>query len=82
VNHPEKVSFEVASEKVERVQFSVSGEVLDYFVFYGPTPKDVLKRYTALTGRPALPPAWSFELWLSTSFSTEYDVEKVIELLN
>jgi len=81
VNHPEKVSFEVASEKVERVQFSVPGEVLDYFVFYGPTPKDVLNRYTKLTGRPALPPAWSFGLWLSTSFSTEYDEEKVFDLL-
>ncbi len=73
VNHPEKVSFEVGSEKVERVQFSVPGETLDYFVIYGPTPKQVLERYTALTGRPALPPAWSFGLWLSTSFTTNYD---------
>ena len=57
VNHPERVSFEVASENVERVQFSVPGESLDYFFIYGPSPKDVLNRYTALTGRPALPPA-------------------------
>jgi alpha-D-xyloside xylohydrolase len=77
VNHPEMVSFEVASEKVERVQFSVPGETLDYFVIYGPTPKEVLKRYTALTGRPALPPAWSFGLWLSTSFVTDYDESTV-----
>jgi alpha-D-xyloside xylohydrolase len=77
VNHPEKVSFEVASEKVERVQFSVPGESLDYFIIYGPTPKEVLKRYTALTGRPALPPAWSFGLWLSTSFTTNYDEKTV-----
>ena len=40
VNHPERVSFEVASEKVERVQFSVPGESLEYFVIYGPTPKE------------------------------------------
>ncbi len=73
VNHPEKVSYEVASEKVERVQFSVPGESLDYFLIYGPTPKEVLTRYTALTGRPALPPAWSFGLWLTTSFVTDYD---------
>ena len=77
INHPERVSFEVASEKVERVQFSVPGEMLEYFVIYGPTPKDVLKRYTALIGRPALPPAWSFGLWLSTSFTTDYDEETV-----
>ena len=77
VNHPERVSFEVASEKVERVQFSVPGEALEYFVIYGPTPKQILARHTALTGRPALPPAWSFGLWLSTSFTTNYDEETV-----
>ncbi len=77
VNHPEKVSYEVGSEKVERVQFSVPGEYLEYFVIYGPTPGEVLARYTALTGRPALPPAWSFGLWLTTSFTTDYDEETV-----
>jgi alpha-D-xyloside xylohydrolase len=81
VNHPERVSFEVASEKVERVQFSVPGESLDYFIFYGPVPKEVLARYTALTGRPALPPAWSFGLWLSTSFTTDYDEATVTALI-
>lgn len=77
VNHPEHVSFEAASEKVERVQFSVPGEALDYFIIYGPSPKQILERYTALTGRPALPPAWSFGLWLSTSFTTNYNEETV-----
>jgi alpha-D-xyloside xylohydrolase len=81
VNHPERVSFEVASECVERVQFSVPGESLEYFLIYGPTPKEVLERYTALTGRPALPPAWSFGLWLSTSFTTNYDEETVTGLI-
>ncbi len=81
VNHPEAVSFEVASEKVERVQFSVPGEKLEYFVIYGPSPKEVLERYTALTGRPALPPAWSFGLWLTTSFTTNYDEETVTSFI-
>ena len=81
VNHPEKVSFELGSEKVERVQFSVPGESLDYFLIYGPTPKQVLERYTALTGRPALPPPWSFGLWLSTSFTTSYDEATVTSFI-
>jgi len=81
VNHPERVSFEVASENVERIQFSVPGECLEYFVIYGPSPKEVLSRYTALTGRPALPPAWSFGLWLSTSFTTSYDEETVTSFI-
>ncbi|WP_275349690.1 alpha-xylosidase [Klebsiella pneumoniae] len=73
VNHPQRVSFEVGSEKVSKVQFSVEGEYLEYFVIDGPTPKAVLNRYTQFTGRPALPPAWSFGLWLTTSFTTNYD---------
>jgi alpha-D-xyloside xylohydrolase len=82
VAHPEKVSFEIASEKVERVQFSVPGEYLEYYLVYGPTPKQVLSSYTALTGRPALPPAWSFGLWLSTSFTTDYDEATVTSFID
>lgn len=35
--------------------------------------KEVLNNYTTLTGKPALPPAWSYGLWLTTSFTTNYD---------
>ena len=77
VNQPEKASFEVASEFVSKVGFSVEGESLEYLIIDGPTPKDVLDRYTRLTGRPALPPPWSFGLWLTTSFTTDYDEKTV-----
>ncbi|WP_237153848.1 alpha-xylosidase [Oryzibacter oryziterrae] len=77
VDNPGRVEFEIASEKVSKAQFSVAGESLDYYVIDGPSPKEVLTRYTGLTGRPALPPAWSFGLWLSTSFTTRYDEETV-----
>ena len=77
VNHPGKVSFEVASEKVETVQFSVEDQELEYFLIYGPDPKSILEKYTALTGRPAPLPEWSFGLWLTTSFTTDYDEQTV-----
>lgn len=73
VNHPGKVSYEVGTEAVGQVQFSVEDQSLEYFVVHGPTPKRILERYTALTGRPALPPAWALGLWLTTSFTTDYD---------
>ncbi|GLV14309.1 alpha-xylosidase [Alicyclobacillus hesperidum] len=82
VNHPELVSYEVGSEVVSRVQFSVEGESLDYFIVNGPTPKQVLERYTSLTGKPALPPAWSFGLWLTTSFTTNYDEQTVNQFVD
>jgi alpha-D-xyloside xylohydrolase len=80
VDSPGRVSFEVASEVVSAVQFSVPGQRLDYLVVYGPTPAEILRKYTALTGRPALPPRWSFGLWLSTSFLTDYDEPTVMGL--
>ena len=82
VNHPGHVSYEIGSESVERVQFSVAGESLQYFIIYGPTPKQILERYTALTGRPASVPAWSYGVWLSTSFTTDYDEQTVSSFID
>ncbi|NGN62584.1 alpha-xylosidase [Streptomyces sp. A7024] len=82
VDHPGRVSFEAGSEAVSRVQFSVEDQELTYYVIHGPTPKEILRKYTALTGRPALPPAWSFGLWLSTSFTTSYDEETVTSFID
>lgn len=73
VNSSAEVSYELCSEVVTRTQFSVPGEKLDFMIIGGGDAKTVLKNYTALTGRPALPPAWTFGLWLSTSFTTNYD---------
>lgn len=77
INHPERVSLEVGSEINTRVQFSVPGQKLEYILIYGPTPKDILRKYTALTGRAPQVPAWSYGLWLSTSFTTDYSEETV-----
>lgn len=38
---------------------------LDYFFIYGPRFKEILSRYTEITGKPKLPPKWSFGLWMS-----------------
>lgn len=73
VDNEGDVAYEIASEKVERIQFSVEGEHLDYYVISGKTPMGTVEKYTDLTGKPALPPAWSFGLWLTTSFTTNYD---------
>lgn len=82
VNEPQSVSFEVASEKVSKMQFSTEGERLEFYLIDGPTPKEVLNRYTRLTGRPALPPAWTFGLWLTTSFTTNYDEQTVNQFID
>src|SRR5690606_21300144 len=72
IDTPDHVSLEIGSEVVSRTQISVPGSRLRYFIIYGETPKDILSTYTALTGRPAAVPAWSYGTWLSTSFTTNY----------
>lgn len=82
VNHPEKVSFEVGTEMVTKAEFSVEGSYLDYFFIDGPSMKDVLVKYTDLTGKPSLPAPWTFGLWLSTSFTTNYDEKTVMSFID
>lgn len=82
VDNEGDAAYEIASEKVERVQFSVEGERLDYYVINGHTPKGTIQKYTELTGKPALPPAWSFGVWLTTSFTTNYDEETTSSFIN
>ena len=82
VDHTEEINFEVASENVSKVQFSVRGECLDYYLFAGENMKDVITLYTGLTGRVPKLPDWSFGLWLSTSFSTDYDEKTVLSFVD
>ncbi len=82
INHTGNVSLEVASEAVERVQFSAQTQDLEYLVIHGPSPKEILSKYTALTGRPPVLPEWSYGLWLSTSFVTNYDEATVTSFID
>ena len=56
VNDTGRVSFEVGSSRVGKTQFCVSGEKLDFYYLGGGTMKRSISLYTALTGRPSLPP--------------------------
>jgi alpha-D-xyloside xylohydrolase len=38
---------------------------LDYYVLAGDTPKQTMELYTWLTGKPPVPPKWSFGVWMS-----------------
>ncbi|MCI8800818.1 MAG: alpha-xylosidase [Lachnospiraceae bacterium] len=82
VSHPERVEFEVGTEQVNKVGFSVEGECLDYYLISGSSMKQVLERYTDLTGKPSLPAPWTFGLWLSTSFTTDYDEATVMHFVD
>lgn len=82
VNSSDKISYEVASDTVSKVSITVPGESLEYFVIGGENLHEVLANYTTLTGKPALPPAYTFGLWLTTSFTTKYDEETVTSFID
>lgn len=82
VRNSGRVSFEIQSERTTRCNISLPSQELEYIVIYGPSPKDILEKYTALTGRPQLPPSWSYHLWLSTSFTTSYNESTVNSFLD
>ncbi len=82
VNSSDNVSFEVASDTVSKVSFTVPGQKLEYFVIGGENLEEVAAHYTTLTGKPALPPAYTFGLWLTTSFTTKYDEETITSFID
>lgn len=56
---PYRAHFDLASEDENTASFQAEGGDLVYYIFCGPTPADVLQRYTELTGRTPMPPIWS-----------------------
>jgi alpha-glucosidase len=54
-----RVELDLARENKDHACYGAEGGDLVYYVFCGPTPRDVLKRYTELTGRTPMPPLWS-----------------------
>lgn len=52
-------SFDVGHTSEGLLAFGADGGELDYYFIYGPSPRDVVSRYTALTGRMPLPPQWA-----------------------
>lgn len=81
VDSPGPVEFEIVSEKVSDVQIAAPGEELSFYFIPGSDTKEVLSNYGALSGRPPHVPDWSYGLWLSTSFLTNYSEETVLHFI-
>lgn len=51
--------FDVGATDWNQLEMIALGGELDYYLFYGPTPAQVVEGLTRLTGRPFLPPLWA-----------------------
>lgn len=54
-----RTSFDFGKESPSAYSFGAVAGPIDYYIFYGPAPKQVVETYAWLTGTPPLPPLWA-----------------------
>ncbi len=64
-------TFRMASDRPDAWHASAEDAELNAVFFAGLDPLAVIERYTALTGRPPLPPPWTFGVWKTTLSGTD-----------
>jgi alpha-glucosidase len=52
-------TFDFGHKRADAIEISAVDGPADYYLIAGPTMRDVVRGYTALTGKPPLPPLWS-----------------------
>ncbi len=63
VNSSYRLRADVGRTDTSTCRLTLHGPILDFYLWIG-TPEKALQSYTALTGRPPLPPRWAFEPWM------------------
>ncbi len=75
-------SFDFGKESPVAYSFGAIAGPVDYYFFYGPDPKQVVETYAWLTGKPPLPPLWSFGFQQSRySYTPQARVLKIADRL-
>jgi len=74
--------FDFGKQARDAISFGSEGGPLDYYVIYGPTPKQVIEGYAYLTGKPPLPPLWALGFQQSRySYTPESQVHEIAQHL-
>ena len=75
-------NFDFGKSERNTYSFGAEGGPIDYYVFFGPDPKQVVQTYAWLTGLPPLPPLWSLGFQQSRfSYETETRVREIASRL-
>jgi alpha-glucosidase len=74
--------FDFGKQSRDAIVFGAEGGPLNYYLIYGPTPKQVLEGYIYLTGTPPLPPLWALGYQQSRySYTPESQLREVANRL-
>ena len=73
-----KTTFDFKSSS-KMYHFTAKGGQLDYYLLSGPSPKQVLRQYTHLTGHMPIPPKWALGYHQSRySYKSENEVRNIL----
>jgi alpha-glucosidase len=75
-----RTSFDFGKELPGVYSFGAVNGPLNYYILYGPSPKQVVETYAWLTGTPPLPPLWT--LGFQQSRYTYMPQSRVLEVAN
>ncbi|WP_437291293.1 glycoside hydrolase family 31 protein [Sorangium sp. So ce406] len=79
LDEPWRSEVDIALSDPGRITWESRGPELDVYLMTGPHPADVLRRYAAITGHPAMPPLWSLGAHQSRwGYETADDVRGVV----
>ena len=77
-----RASFDFNKEYRDGYSFGSEGGPLDFYVLYGPEPKDVVEKWAWLVGTTPMPPMWAFGYQQSRySYYPEAEVKRIADRL-
>ena len=78
VDNPARQYWDVATSNQKELTIDVEDDYLDIYLMEGASPREVLRRYTGLTGVTPLPPIWGLGYHQSRySYSPDAEVRRV-----
>jgi alpha-glucosidase len=80
INSASKLIFDIGFEDYAKIKIKVPENGVEFYVFEGPSIEEVIERYVEVTGKPFLPPEWSFGYMISRY--SYYPQDKIVELVD
>jgi alpha-D-xyloside xylohydrolase len=82
VDTTSRVHYDLGYSTTGSATVTVDDDRFSCVFFYGPSFKEILRDYTAVTGRPSRPPKWSFGLWMSRlGYESREQLEQITDRL-
>jgi alpha-D-xyloside xylohydrolase len=81
LNSSAKITWELGTISSQSYSFFQETPLLDAYFIYGPTYSDILYQFNKLTGPAAVPPKWTYGLWLSSTgaYRDQKSIENLID---